>query len=149
MRRILVAGAVVAAGVLAGSPALAAPPEISQRSCEAEGGTFSREQGVKSCTVTTTRTDYSPEMHRVGVQSTGGLEDEYTGYYQLVSSVESTTVRSQKGNGEVTTSGPTERTVATVIDPLRCELRSTFFAIVVFSGQVDLAECALRGLFTA
>jgi hypothetical protein len=104
---------------------------------------------VKSCTVTTTRTDYGPVLQRIVVDGTAFQNDEYTGYYRQVGTVETTTVRSQKGNGDVTTSGPTDRTVATVIEPLECELRSTVFGALLFSGQVDLAECAERGLFSA
>ena len=148
MRRFLVAGAVVAAAVLAGTPALAAPPEISQKSCDADGGAFAREHGGKSCTVTTTRVDEGRVLQFVVEESaaSGAIVDRYTASFRVVRTVETSAVRSQKGNGEVTTVS-TERTVDSVIEPLGCDRRLTIGDSVLFLGMVDLEECVRRGMF--
>jgi hypothetical protein len=149
MRRTMVVGAVVGATILAGSSALAAPPEVSQKSCEASGGTFSRDQGVKSCSrVTATEAIGSPIVQDGPVNPF--TSSFYRGASQRVYSVEVTTTQSQKGNGEVVTtmSGPV--TVGSRMEPLACLLVDFDpFTQVVMSQLRPLSECAARGLFVA
>src|SRR3954451_2445859 len=55
--RKLVIGALTAGAVVAGSgTALAAPPEVSKKACDADQGVFAQDHGVKSCTTTAIET---------------------------------------------------------------------------------------------
>ena len=154
MRRTMVVGVLVGAAMLAGSPALAAPPEISEKSCEEAQGTFSRERGVKSCTTTS-----SVEVPRSPVTEAepvpGPQYSQYIGVSRRIDTVQTTTVQSQKGNGEATSTS-SDAVVATRIEAISC----TFKSVQIVGGGVfgggftiidyyprPLSDCASRGLF--
>jgi hypothetical protein len=107
MRTTIVTGALLAFTVLTATPALAAP-ELTQRSCEDSGGTFSRTQGTKSCTtVTRTETPGQATVLEGPVHQEGFTFVHYVGVSEPVVVVETTTTRSQKGNGPIaSTSSP-------------------------------------------
>src|SRR3954454_19455702 len=101
MRRSIIIGVVLGIVVLSGTPALAAPPEVSQKSCDAAGGSFVRDHGVKSCTTTSVATVTSE--HAGPPQSTslysGLVTLDYTGTVREADTVRTTTTQTQKGNG--------------------------------------------------
>ena len=156
MRRTIVVGVLVGAAMLTGSPAVAASPEIQQKACEDAGGTFGRERGVKSCTTTS-----SVEVARPPVTEAepvpGPQFSQFIGVSRRIDTVRTTTVESQKGNGEVTSTS-SDAVVATRIEPLSCTYKSVQ---IVYSGGIfggspqtvvnpypsPLADCAARGLF--
>ena len=153
MRRTMLVGVLVGAAVLVGSPALAAPPEISEKSCEEAQGTFSRERGVKSCTTTS-----SVEVPRAPVTRIGQVpfsQNEYIGVSRRVDTVRTTTVESQKGNGEVTSTS-SDAIVASRVEQLTCTHKVVSivgggvfgggFTVIDYHSR-PLAECASRGLF--
>ena len=80
--------------------AFAAPPEILKPTCEAQGGTFSVEQGTKRCVTVSTTED------RTGRTLDGPVAPDGS-FYQGTSLVTlfrvTTTTQSQKGAGEITT----------------------------------------------
>jgi hypothetical protein len=153
MRRTMVVGVLVGAAVLVGSPALAAPPEVSERSCEEAQGTFGRERGVKSCTTTS-----SVEVPRAPVTLIGQVplsQNQYIGVSRRIDTVETTTVESQKGNGEVTSTS-SDAVVASRVEQLSCTYRVVSIVggglfgggfTVIEYHQRPLADCASRGLF--
>lgn len=147
-KRVTIAAAALAMGVLPVAPALAAPPEITQQSCEESGGTFARERGVKSCTVVTTEVVLGPvvtlESDHVYVSSG---EVWYVGESQRAWTVETTTTQFQKGNGEVT-SETTEVVLDSSVVPLSCtRVERPIFTDDVTSTAVDFSECASRDLY--
>lgn len=151
MRRTMIIGALAGAVVFGASPALAAPPEVNQQSCEEAGGTFSRERGVKSCT-TTSRTEVpGPPVSATSAPEFQGTSlVTYEGTSRRVLTVETTTTQTQKGNGEVTTTS-SSRTVGSRQEQLRCTRTST---PLIFGGSptttpVPFGECASRWLFIA
>ena len=99
-----------AALVLGSSLILAAPaqaaPEITRSSCEAQGGTFSRDKGVKSCTTTANTAVVSTFTDSSGREC---LNDPpftckiYTGTSSVSTPSLQPVTQTQKGNGEVTT----------------------------------------------
>jgi hypothetical protein len=155
MRRTMVVGVLVGAAVLAGSPALAAPPEINQKACEDAGGTFGRERGVKSCTTTSSVEVAGPPITEAEPVP-GSQFSHYIGVSRRIDTVQTTTVESQKGNGDVS-SASSDAVVDTRIEPLSCTYKNV--QIVgggVFGGGdftiIDyfprpLSDCASRGLF--
>jgi hypothetical protein len=155
MRRTMVVGVLVGAAVLAGSPALAAPPEIQQKTCEDAGGTFGRERGVKSCTTTSSVEVAGPPVTEAEPVR-GPQFSHYIGVSRRIDTVQTTTVESQKGNGDVS-SASSDAVVDTRIEPLSCTYKNV--QIVgggVFGGGgftiIDyfprpLSDCASRGLF--
>jgi len=102
MRTSIIAGAVVIMAVVVGSPAAAAAPEVSQKSCDRDGGSFSQSHGVKSCTTTSVTTVTSTGIYRYQIGSSP-VSAIYSGTVRQTSLVETTTTRTQKGNGPVTT----------------------------------------------
>lgn len=136
MRKSFVAvGSAAAAGALLfAAPAQAAQPEVSKQSCESQGGTFTNDRGTRSCTTTTTETVTSPVLQgtpttpsryvpsalcfRYDYQGPGDYADVCTitnGTYYQVSTQSVTTTRSQKGNGDVTTTS----TAPVVVGPVQ------------------------------
>lgn len=151
MRRTMVVGVLVGAVMLTGSPALAAPPEIGQRSCEESGGTFSRERGVKSCTTTSMTEVAGPPVSATSAPELQGTSAvTYEGRSRRVLTVETTTTQTQKGNGEVTTTS-SSRTVGSRQEQLSCTRISM---PLIFGGSptttpAPFGECASRLLFVA
>lgn len=111
MRTTIVTGALLAFTVLTATPALAAP-EISQRSCEDAGGSFSRQQGTKSCTTVTTTETRGQSTALEGPVSQEGFFTwvHYVGVSEPVVVVETTTTRTQKGNGPIATTTSSQTT---------------------------------------
>jgi hypothetical protein len=110
MRTTIVTGALLAFTVLTATPALAAP-EITQRSCETSGGTFSRDQGTKSCTtVTTTQTVGQATVLEGPVHQEGFTYVHYLGVSEPIVVVETTTTRTQKGNGPIASTSSSQTT---------------------------------------
>lgn len=158
MRRTTIVGVLVGTAMLGGSPALAAPPEISERSCEEASGTFSRERGVKSCTTTSSREVAGPAV-TLAEPVPGPQYSQYIGVSQRVDTVQTTTVDSQKGNGEVTSTS-SDAVVGTRVDAISCTYKSVQ---VVWSGGIfggspqiitnyypaSYSECISRNLFLA
>jgi hypothetical protein len=99
------------AALLAGSSLLlAAPahaaPEITRSSCEAQGGTFSRDKGVKSCTTTTNVavvTSFTDSGGRECLNDPPQTCKIYTGTSSVDTPSQQAVTQTQKGNGEVTT----------------------------------------------
>jgi hypothetical protein len=156
MRTTIVVGVVAGAAMLTGSPALAAPPEIQQNSCEEAGGTFSRERGVKSCT-TTSSVEVAGQPVTEAEPVPGPQYSQYIGVSRRIDTVQTTTVESQKGNGEVSSTS-SDAVIATRIEPISCTYKSVQ---IVWSGGIfgggpqtvinyypaSLAECESRDLF--
>jgi hypothetical protein len=156
MRRRMLVGVLVGAAVLVGSPAAAAPPEIGPAACAEADGTFSRERGVKSCTTVALDEVARPAVTRMEQVPTA-QHSQYIGVSRRVDTVRTTTVASQKGNGEVT-SISTETIVASRVEQISCTLK---LVQVVSSGgifggssyttvtyvQKPLAECVGRGVY--
>lgn len=156
MRRTMVVGVLVGAAMLTGSPALAAPPEINEKSCEEAEGTFSRERGVKSCTTTSSREVAGPAITRAEPVP-GPQYSQYIGVSRRVDTVQTTTVESQKGNGEVSSTS-SDTVVASRVDGISCTYKSVQ---IVWSGGIfggspqtvvnyypaSYSECISRGLF--
>lgn len=154
MRRTMVVGVLVGAAVLAGSPALAAPPEISQQSCEEAGGTFSRDRGVKTCTRTSDVEVPRPPV-TINEPVPGPTFSHYIGVSRRIDTVRTTTVDSQRGNGEVTSTSRTT-TVSSRVEQISCTYKSvTVSGGNIFGGgtttttyyPASLAACASRSLF--
>jgi hypothetical protein len=124
MRRTVLAGAALGVVWLTGTPALAAAPEVQQRSCEADGGTFTRDQGVKTCTTTTVGTRASVVNAPPYTQTVAGYVVRYTGTSLLTETVRTTTTRTQKGNGVVTTDSTSE-TLSWTIQRLTCAVEGS------------------------
>ena len=149
MRRTAVVVAALALSVLPTAPALGAPPEISQRSCEESGGTFTRDQGTKSCTTVTTTQVAGPVVTQFSPpeQVSPLVTHQYVGESRRIFIIETTTTRSQKGNGEVSTVS-TPATVGSFVEPLTCtRIRTVVVPPAVTSQPVALNECATRGLY--
>jgi hypothetical protein len=156
MRRTMLVGVLVGAAVLVGSPAAAAPPEISPTSCAEADGTFSRERGVKSCTTTSSVQVPRPPV-TLAEPVPGPQYSQYIGVSRRIDTVRTTTVDSQKGNGEVTSTS-TEAIVASRVEQISCTLK---LVQVVSSGgifggssyttvtfvQKPLSECVGRGVY--
>jgi hypothetical protein len=139
MRRAVIAGAVLGFVVLGtAGTALAAPPEIQQRSCEASGGTFDRDHGVKSCTTTTQSTQLTGPFTSV-IGSPGNF---LTGISVRTDVLEVATTQTQKGNGEVTTTQSVTVLSSTVTG--RCSQQIAFV-----NFEVDDSVCVQNGAFLA
>ena len=158
MRRTTVVGVLVGAAMLTGSPALAAPPEIQQKTCEDAGGAFSRERGVKSCTTTSSREVARPPV-TIAEPVPGPQYSQYIGVSQRIDTVETTTVESQKGNGEVSSSS-SDAVVASRVEAISCTYKSVqvVWSGGIFGGSpqtvirytpVSYSECITRDLFLA
>lgn len=121
------------------TPAVAGPPEINQKDCEAAGGTFDRVKGVKSCTTTSTRS-YLTGPHYSEYDG-GPFVPSYEAYWSEGWTWQDTTVQSQKGNGEVTSTLSSELLARDVVNK---QCRRTFFGTSVW---VSPSECESYGLY--
>jgi hypothetical protein len=141
MRKAIVTGAALGIVVLMGTPALAAPPEVSQKNCDDVGGTFVRDHGVKSCTTTTvdTVTSEGPGPRAEMYWGSWGWVD-YSGTIRDSETVRTTTTQSQKGNGDVTTASDSVL-LSRSVDWLTCHVEATFFG-ASFTRNVDPDVCA-------
>lgn len=121
------------------APAAAGPPEINQKDCEAAGGTFDRVKGVKSCTTISSHTTMTGPYSRY--YSGGVFTPSYQSFWSEVWTWEDTTVQSQKGNGEVTTT-PTSVLISRNAVNKQC-LRTWFGS----TSAVPVSECEALGLY--
>ena len=144
-KTIVVAAALGILGVAA--PALAAPPEIQQKSCEAGGGTFARDHGTKSCTTTSVEQFTSPPTPYIvflgDAYRTGA---EYTAVFSRTYQVQTTTTDSQKGNGEVTTTQSTS-VLSSTVNEINCTEEDMLFGIVFSTSSQPVGVCEGLGLF--
>jgi hypothetical protein len=142
MRRSIITGVVLGIVVLWSTPALAAPPEVSQKNCDAAGGSFDRDHGVKSCTTTSVDTVTSEHAGpRQSMSFGGGLVTvDYTGMVREADIVRSTTTQTQKGNGDVTTSSDSVL-LSWSYEWLTCHVDADYFG-ASFSRNVDPDVCA-------
>ena len=142
MRRTTVVGLLVGVAVLGGSPALAAPPEVSQKSCD---GVFTRDQGLKTCTTTTVgpetsvvaSTPFNLSSVALGVEVS---DIDYTGTSLLTQTVQTTTTRAQKGNGEVTTESTSE-TLSWTLERLTCAVEGSVLGVTFSNNDVPVDVC--------
>lgn len=148
MRRTVIAGVVLGFVVLTTTgTALAAPPEVQQKSCEADQGTFERDHGVKTCTTTSTHSFTSSvipsSVSAVDAYQTG---IRYEGTYTLTYEVQTTTTESQKGNGPVT-STESSTVLSTTVNEISCTGVILFGGVVISTSTLPLAECEAAGVF--
>ena len=140
MRTLLVALVSVAV-VGTGGVAQAAPPALSQKSCD---GVFTRDQGLKTCTTTivvpetsvVASTPFTLSSVVLGVEV---YDIDYTGTSLLTQTVQTTTTRAQKGNGEVTTQSTSE-TLSWTLERLTCAVEGRVLG-VAFSNDVPVDVC--------
>ena len=145
MRQAIVIGAALGIVMLSGTSAGAAAPEISQKNCDAAGGVFARDHGVKSCTTTsvgTMTTEHAgPRESKRWGPWVGGLTVEYTGTVRETDRVQTTTTNSQKGNGDVTTTTSTDFLAFVSYEWLSCHVEADYLGIAT-SRNVDPDVCA-------
>jgi hypothetical protein len=138
--------AALGAGLLALGPAVlaqpahAASPEITAKSCAAQGGTFDRVQGVKSCTVTETDTVTAGPFSA----STSGAIIVYTATWWTSEVTETTTTQYQKGGGDMTTEQ--SQVVTTGVDLASRECWENFWGTV---KMVPVSTCESYSLYPA
>jgi hypothetical protein len=145
MRRVLVGAMAAAALVAMAGPALADPPEVQQKSCLADGGTFVRDHGVKTCTTTSVdqQTLEGPSVPFSRSEFIGGFavyDITYTGTSRYTATVRTTTARTQKGNGEVTTEQSSEL-LSSSVEVLTCHVAGELLG-VSFDRDVPADVCA-------
>ena len=140
MRTTVLAGVVLGITVLTVAPALAAPPEIQQKSCEADGGTFTRDQGTKSCTTTTETTTNTGPVPISAAYAIGTLNGVSSRSDQL----SITTTQTQKGNGPVTTSRRVT-VLSSTVTPVSCTW--DYPEAGIWGYPVDNSFCADNGAF--
>ena len=119
--------------------AVAAPPEIHQKDCEAAGGTFDRAKGVKTCTTTAQITQVSPTMS--AFYDGGFFSPSYRSFYNVQSAWQVTTTDTQKGNGDVT-SEQTSTLISRQVVNQRCD--GTLFGSYY---PATVSDCAAHGLY--
>lgn len=150
MRTTIVAGVVLGFTLLTAAPALAAP-EVSQQSCDAIGGTLTRDKGVKTCTLRKGHMSGGPEIRDVGDFEDAGFPEleRYIGVTREVTVTSTTTTQRQKGNGPVTTTGPTTVVVDEYVQVVDCVVE--FWTLASYEGwdSADDEECQTRGLLPA
>ena len=157
--RPLAATSLMAAVVLtaAASPAQAQRAEVNPKACASEGGVFTRAGGVKTCTTTEVITSTGPAVsasvtltepvctfHR-SCSGLGTLDYTYTGTSQRTTTVEITTVRTQRGHRRVSTS-VSEQTLASTVEQLGCTVTPDRHPT---KGPLMLEDCHSKDLFTA
>ena len=123
---ILLAGAVLTAG-----PAVAARgPALTAASCQAQGGTFTRSQGVKTCTIQALEKVYDPQTYSGTVTAPYDVpadvisskqlsSDGYEGIWTVANYVSTVTVLTQKGSGAIT-SASTSTVTGQVLTGYNC-----------------------------
>jgi len=145
MRRIVLVGVTLGIAVLSAAPALAAPPEISQKNCDAAGGTFARDQGVKTCTTSTTDQFTTPPTSLVAWFGSKVGGEEYTGVSTRTDVIQTTTQQSQKGNGDVTTT-QSSSVISSTVTPMSCTLEQTILDITTVSHP-SFDVCAAKHVY--
>jgi hypothetical protein len=97
-------------------------PVVQKRSCEAAGGDFSMEKGLKRCTQSSQEVLVGSVLTR-SVRVEGGPRTgpsvDLIGTYRVVRVVETTATQSQRGNGNVSTTSA-ERELSSTVEPLTC-----------------------------
>lgn len=150
MRRAALVTAVVLGLVpLGATPALARTADVTRASCAAQHGTFTWARGVRTCTVTATRQDTEDVVGATGpVERVDGSTVQYSAYSQRVTTVETTTRRSQRGHARVRTA-VSERVVSSEVVRLYC--LANVYDSLGNGGTVTMpdADCESRGLFRA
>jgi len=113
--------AVIAVQVLGEGPALAAPVSLTKASCTAQGGTFTRSQGVKTCTVQNPSYDCNnvTNLYAEEPAVTAGTSGYY-GTYTANLCYQTTMVQTQKGTGPITTRTTTALKSRTVLSYDTC-----------------------------
>lgn len=114
--------------------ATAAPPTVNEKSCTAQGGTFTRDHGTKSCT--TVGTPYT-----VVGPTQSGTAGPYTGTYHEEVTKQDTTTQTQKGNGDVTTTTTTQVLRREVV-PETC-----FQTVLFVTIPAPTSDCAAAGVY--
>jgi hypothetical protein len=147
MRTTVLAGAVLGIIAITAAPAVAAAPEIQQKSCEANGGTFSRDQGTKSCTTTTVdQTTSTPSRSIVDVGSLNVIGERYTGVGSVTSQIQTTTTQTQKGNGDVTTI-VSMTVLSSSVNEISCTVDEYLFGSKISSSAAPFSACEGYYLF--
>ena len=140
MKRLALITCATALGVFAtASVANAAAPEVSKKNCEPQSGTFSNDQGTKTCTTVATDTEVSGRYSSTVGSPSSPLY--LRGDFHYVFTVQATTARSEKGNGDVTTTTTTQILSHQVV-PDACY--ETVFGI---TAEVDTSVCAQQGVY--
>jgi hypothetical protein len=155
-----VGGLVAAAALLTvavGAPAAAARPEVHQSSCAQAGGAFSRDHGVKTCSVTRAEVTDGPLIVK---RIAGGILKEFRDgqWYGGIAGFEGSSyrrtevatvvARSQHGAGPVTTDTSTYVVHSEVV-PLSCARWVYLAGLGETSAPHELSACAALGLYGA
>jgi hypothetical protein len=145
MRRTAIAGAVLGVVVLTGSPALAAAPRVTQKNCTAAGGIFSLSHRIKTCTVVTQQVADSGPTTLVATLGTNLNFETWTGVSNREDVIQTTTTRSEKGTGRVTTT-QTSTIVSSTVTPLSCQVTASIVGITTTTTQ-PFDICAAHRVF--
>ncbi len=124
-------------------------PAVQKRSCEAAGGSFSMQRGMKGCTRSEQETLVSSVLTR-SVRLEGGPRTgpsvDMVGTYRVVRVVERTTTQSQRGNSNVVTTS-SERELSSTIEPLTCRRVLADMPEPRPSVDDSIANCARAGVY--
>ena len=140
MKRLAIITCAAALGVFTtASVANAAVPQVSKKTCEAQDGTLSNDQGTKTCTtVWAPETDVSGPSFRI----VGDYPSiYYRGDFHYVFTAQATTTQSEKGNGEVTTTTTVQLLSRQLV---KDDCLSIFWGVTT---HVDTAECDAYGVY--
>jgi hypothetical protein len=142
MRTPLVAGAALGILTLFAAPALACPSTLTARSCAAAGGSYLAQGPVRSCTTTATaqQTSAPYDLPPLLVDAPPAVV-HYTGTAQDVSDVQTTTTRTQRGKGRITTTTGTV-VLSTQRVVLTCVVDEVLSGVEVATRTVDPDVCA-------
>ncbi|MFG2045236.1 hypothetical protein [Dactylosporangium sp. NPDC048998] len=140
-QRIISIGVLAAAiTVTTASVANAAPPEVSKKSCEAQGGTFSSDRATKTC-ITVWPPETWVSQHFPGIVYLLYPSVYYSGHWHVVETDQSTTTQSQKGNGDVTTTTTWQVLSHQVVGD------DCLFVWEGTNGSVDTGVCEYYGVY--
>jgi hypothetical protein len=144
MKRLAIVTCAVALGVFATvSAANAAAPELSKKTCEAQGGTFSSDKGTKTCT--TVLAPYTQDGPQLVNSVAWGPIITYTAYYHYVLTLQSTTTQSAKGSGDVTTTNTLQTLSQQLVKDGCQQVENQDGAIVTYT--VPTTECDAQGAY--
>lgn len=147
LRYMTVVTAVLAMFLVPKSVALAAPPEVNQRSCEEAGGTFARHHGTKTCTIVGDgRGTGSTLVSRVeGPYEQVGfvMAVRYVAERYRLTVITPVSTTSQKGSGPVTTTVTEETTEP---EDVWCWVEQWAEGNLVGVEISPASECQARGL---
>lgn len=135
------------------APAGAAQRDITKQSCEAAGGTYATDRGVKSCTTVGqawTETVLVPGIDQYVPTNPEGTVWHYWGGYALYTTYQTTTTQSQLANRPIFTT-----TETTVVDEslawTSCNRRweDAILGIALAAEEIDrpTQECVDAGVF--